>query len=156
MKADSTKCHHWLPSARRIGKTNMQQHLLAQIELSKSAVVYEDVPKENCSCGIYAARDANHLEILHYAQQGICGEVYLWGKVVEHEQGYRAQFAYPKNFVIPIDMIPYSMREASNRLQTSLFAYGVPVFIRDTSGLEYALWSPARRVRYPSRRLPTR
>ena len=26
----------------------------------------------------------------------IRGEVYLWGKIVEHEFGYRAEFAYPK------------------------------------------------------------
>jgi len=26
----------------------------------------------------------------------VLGEVYLWGDVIEHEQGYRAQYAYPK------------------------------------------------------------
>lgn len=26
----------------------------------------------------------------------VIGAVYLWGRVIEHEIGYRAQFAYPK------------------------------------------------------------
>src|SRR5271165_6948379 len=26
----------------------------------------------------------------------IYGEVYLWGQIIEHEKGYRAEFAYPK------------------------------------------------------------
>ena len=28
------------------------------------------------------------------------GEVYLWGKVIEHEYGYRAEFAYPKTIYL--------------------------------------------------------
>jgi len=33
---------------------------------------------------------------------GIYGEVYLWGRVVEHPAGWRAQFAYPKTLKLPI------------------------------------------------------
>jgi hypothetical protein len=41
-----------------------------------------------------------------YEQRGIHGEVYLWGTVVEHKLGWRAQFAYPKSLFLPPDAIP--------------------------------------------------
>jgi hypothetical protein len=31
----------------------------------------------------------------------VYGEVALWGRVIVHEQGYRAQFAYPRNLLVP-------------------------------------------------------
>jgi hypothetical protein len=37
-----------------------------------------------------------------YQRYGICGEVYLWGRLVEHELGWRAQFAYPKTLFLPL------------------------------------------------------
>lgn len=56
-------------------------------------------PEMQCECGIWAFRD---LETLlpaadSYASQDlIVGSVYLWGRVIECENGYRAEFAYPK------------------------------------------------------------
>ena len=58
-----------------------------------------DAPHENCTCGIYAVKTLHHFRSAGYERYGIHGEVYLWGTVVEHELGYRAQFAYPKTFV---------------------------------------------------------
>ena len=29
------------------------------------------------------------------------GKVALWGRVIEHEHGYRAQYAYPQSIVVP-------------------------------------------------------
>jgi hypothetical protein len=57
-------------------------------------------PHGNCSCGIYAAKSFDHLRGIGYADQGVRGEVYLWGTVVEHKLGWRAQFAYPKTLVV--------------------------------------------------------
>jgi hypothetical protein len=31
----------------------------------------------------------------------VIGEVSLWGRVVLHERGYRAQFAYPRRLLVP-------------------------------------------------------
>jgi hypothetical protein len=44
-----------------------------------------------------------------YKSFGVHGEVYLWGKVVEHERGWRAQFAYPKTLFLAADTIPFSL-----------------------------------------------
>lgn len=55
-------------------------------------------PMIGCSCGIYAHKHVNG----SYMQSApgsyhAWGEVYLWGKIQEYEDGYRAQFAYPKS-----------------------------------------------------------
>jgi hypothetical protein len=36
-----------------------------------------------------------------YARDWVIGEVSLWGHVIKHEHGYRAQFAYPRRLVVP-------------------------------------------------------
>lgn len=56
----------------------------------------------SCGCGIYSyntrklleTRDNSPSEVTH-----VWGEVWLWGRVIEYTQGFRAQFAYPKAFV---------------------------------------------------------
>lgn len=51
-------------------------------------------------CGIYAYKEKigveNHTRFM--VPPVIIGQVYLWGEVVEHKVGYRAQYAYPKSF----------------------------------------------------------
>jgi DNA-binding CsgD family transcriptional regulator len=58
-------------------------------------------PQADCTCGIYAVKTAEQ----RMSSGGIFGEVYLWGTVVEHERGWRAQFAYPKNLILPFGII---------------------------------------------------
>jgi hypothetical protein len=31
----------------------------------------------------------------------VYGTVALWGRVIEHQEGYRAEFAYPQSLVVP-------------------------------------------------------
>lgn len=45
-------------------------------------------------------RDAKSYSLLSYDNLCIIGEVYLWGTIIEHEKGYRAEFAYPKSLKI--------------------------------------------------------
>jgi hypothetical protein len=66
------------------------------------------VPCEWCGCGIYAARDLETLKQLVYPftdslfrrRRIAVGEVALWGRVIEGERGYRAQYAYPKSLYL--------------------------------------------------------
>jgi hypothetical protein len=51
-----------------------------------------------------------------------------WGKVVEHERGWRAQFAYPKALFLAADKIPFSLSEINSRLKT-LTEFGTNVFL---------------------------
>lgn len=73
-----------------------------------------DTPVFDCECGIYAAKSIEELNRAGYTIPSflfdrmsratlpcVRGEVWLWGRVVEHEHGYRAQYAYPKSVEIP-------------------------------------------------------
>ena len=59
----------------------------------------------------------HHFRSAGYERFGIYGEVYLWGTVVEHELGWRAQFAYPKNLFLSPDALPFTLAEIRSRLQ---------------------------------------
>ena len=60
----------------------------------------QQAPHLTCICGIYAYKEKPRLlrEIrnIYSGLRLVYGEINLWGKVIEHEDGYRAQFGYPK------------------------------------------------------------
>ena len=120
-------------------------------------------PQTDCTCGVYAAKTIEHLHQCGYKKFGIHGEVYLWGTVVEHERGWRAQFAYPKSLVLQPDAIPSDTKEMEARLGT-LAAYDTDIFIvgcgqsiplcrrglgYDAAGLDYLI---GKRTQYYVRR----
>src|ERR1019366_7680749 len=85
-------------------------------------------PHSACTCGVYAAKNLEHLRQFGYERRGIHGEVYLWGTVVEHKLGWRAQFAYPKSLFLPLAAIPFTLTEIDARLKT-LIAFDTDIFI---------------------------
>ena len=87
-----------------------------------------DAPHANCTCGIYAVKTLDHFRSAGYERFGIYGEVFLWGKVVEHEQGWRAQLAYPKKLFLSPDALPFTLAEILSRLQ-ALTLYGSDIFV---------------------------
>jgi hypothetical protein len=51
-----------------------------------------EAPQYDCQCGFYATKEPDE----HWATYSAAyGKVALWGRIVEHERGYRAQYAYP-------------------------------------------------------------
>jgi hypothetical protein len=96
--------------------------------LSKTTHNSGESPHFNCTCGVYAARTIEHLHQCGYKRFGVHGEVFLWGKVVEHERGWRAEFAYPKSLFLVPATIPFSLAEIDARLKT-LTAFGTDIFI---------------------------
>jgi preprotein translocase subunit YajC len=106
--------------------------------LSKATHNRAELPSFGCTCGVYAARTMEHLRQCGYRKLGVHGEVYLWGTLVEHERGWRAQFAYPKVLFLAADTIPFSLSEINSRLKT-LTEFGTDVFLlRDHERV--ALW----------------
>jgi preprotein translocase subunit YajC len=98
-----------------------------------------EIPHADCTCGIYAARSLEHLRQIGYERRGICGEVCMWGTVVEHKLGWRAQFAYPKSFFLPPNAIPFRFSEIEARLER-LIAFGAELFLlRDHENIH--LWN---------------
>jgi preprotein translocase subunit YajC len=106
--------------------------------VSKATHNPAELPYFSCTCGVYAAKTMEHLRQCGYKKFGVHGEVYLWGKVVEHERGWRAQFAYPKALFLSADTIPFSLSEINARLKT-LAEFGTDIFLlRDCERV--ALW----------------
>lgn len=55
---------------------------------------FHDAPEPGCRCGLHASVT---LDILRRTKcPAVLGRVALWGRVIEHERGYRARFAYPQ------------------------------------------------------------
>lgn len=52
-------------------------------------------PQRRCRCGVYAAVSPEVLGGLRSLPGGVVGQVSLWGRVVEHGRGYRAEVGYP-------------------------------------------------------------
>jgi hypothetical protein len=60
----------------------------------KRAGVFHEAPAVGCTCGLHAAQT---LDILRRTRcPAVLGRVALWGRVIEHELGYRARFGYPQ------------------------------------------------------------
>jgi hypothetical protein len=146
-------------------------------------------PDQDCRCGIYALKldSPFRMPILRgmptLPRMGalpsmllfgmrdapiVAGEVYLWGTVVEHARGWRAQVAYPKSLVVPFAVIPSDVQQAQSWLQ-AFVAYGVDIFIGEgtrhipvwtkkegynSAGLDYLRKAAARKVEAAS--TPTR
>ncbi len=91
------------------------------------------VPDPSCTCGMYAGINMQHLLDIGYIQRGIHGEVSLWGRLYRHTLGWRAQFAYPKFFVVPANMIPFRIDEARQRIAT-LVEFGVDIYLQPDRG----------------------
>jgi hypothetical protein len=98
-----------------------------------------ELPHPDCTCGVYAAKSIEHLRQFGYEDRGIHGEVDLWGTVVEHKLGWRAQFAYPKSLFLPFQLVPFTLAELDRRLNI-LTAFRADIFVfRDNEGVR--LWS---------------
>jgi len=106
-------------------------------------------PHGDCSCGIYAAKNFDQLRGIGYAELGVRGEVYLWGTVVEHKLGWRAQFAYPKTLVVGPESLLFG-RLVQRDLCTEeleslriLTEYGADLFVEGEKG-NVPLWTKRR------------
>lgn len=82
-----------------------------------------DSPGEGCTCGIHAARDEEGLRLNYlFGLPDVWGSVALWGRVVVHARGYRAEFGYP-----------LALHVADESLARTMEAYGVEVVLDDRS-----------------------
>jgi hypothetical protein len=85
-------------------------------------------PKADCTCGVYAARNEEELFRIGF-DFCILGQVWLWGRVIEHEGGWRAQYAYPKSFIVTPDVIPWRAQDAQTFFQR-LTMFNADIFLQ--------------------------
>jgi hypothetical protein len=92
------------PAGRR-----MEAQCRSLLSLMRPAWAHE-APRKGHRCGIYALRDRDAAEtMLHEIGEAgpasnrlpaALGRVSLWGRVMEHTGGWRAQFAYPYDLLL--------------------------------------------------------
>jgi hypothetical protein len=67
----------------------------ARARCERSGLSTHRAPDPGCTCGVYALARAEQLRFVRYPAS-VVGSVAMWGRVVQHASGYRAQFAYPQ------------------------------------------------------------
>ncbi len=136
-----TKEFVW-PSCRRFTATCVGYHPVAHPS-----------PKLSCSCGIFAcetkdqARKAARNRIqLYNAQIPVWGEVSLWGRVLDHEEGWRGQHGYPLSLRLPQDLPPYPEKGGCFPRRSGLLIdydpMAVSVKVRSLYGVEVTAEDP--------------
>ena len=61
------------------------------------AMAQDISPVPECTCGLFAMKT----EMTPFNSNIVVGQVALWGRVIEHKDGYRAQYAYPYRLILP-------------------------------------------------------
>ena len=105
-------------------------------------------------CGVYACDDANAaLFYAHRSGSAVVGRTKLWGRVVEHEAGWRAERAYPESVYVPREHFEEAADDVAAHLARR---YGVPVHVVDElrSVLLDPDSAPTRRATSRCRALP--
>lgn len=103
------------------------------------AHLHEKAPYQHCHCGIYAYRTESNVFTrgpVDVTLPFAIGEVYLWGNIIEHDSGYRAEFAYPKEISL---YLPYDAPQLEEAYMANLKEYGVPVLPLEERYPELAL-----------------
>jgi hypothetical protein len=114
----------WIPGQALAARCN----LVKVWEVGRIRHVSHDAPQPDCRCGVYASKSLDDLRSMRFWDGGVRGEAWLWGGVVEHERGWRAEFAYPRTLILPTDILPIAITEIQSRLE-SLVAYCCDIFI---------------------------
>ena len=98
----------------------------------------EGIPNASCTCGFWATkhRELAPRPLMNFTYRiGIVGgKVALWGDIIEHEEGFRAQFAYPLSLEEAVcsesdSIVP--IREAILQLRAS--RWSIPSYPGDSS-----------------------
>jgi len=70
-------------------------------------------PHLGCRCGLYATHNT---ELLRRTKTpAVIGTIAMWGRVIEHENGYRAQLAYPQRLRLVCSLCFWQWGEHSGR-----------------------------------------
>jgi hypothetical protein len=95
-----------------------------------------DAPHRDCNCGFSAYYELPAEPELP-APEAVWGVICAWGRIVECEHGFRAQYARP---VALLDRRnPDDFRERGRRAANAAEAYGIPLLER-AELLAYARW----------------
>ena len=87
-------------------------------------------PTLDCTCGIYAGADLSEVKQVSYARSHLhlaFGIAQGWGRLIEHERGWRAQFSRPVALLRPHSRIRPRSRRRARHLEAVAIAYQIPL-----------------------------
>src|SRR6266436_3122902 len=121
----------WIPKKANVAQCGGYEHVKFwgshKIHFGPKLIPHASyvAPLAECGCGFYAFRTLPYLvEWLEHREPNIVvGEVNLWGKIVDCQYGYRAQYAYPKRFYSN----SYEYDYACNNSNFALREFKVPI-----------------------------
>jgi hypothetical protein len=93
-------------------------------------------PQRDCNCG-FAAYYELPAEPAMPAPEAVWGAIAAWGRIVECEHGFRAQYARP--IALLERRYPDDAYEHGRRLENAADAYGIPLLAHDEL-IAYARW----------------
>jgi hypothetical protein len=104
------------------------------------------VPGVDCTCGIHAT---HAIDILRRTRDpSVLGTVALWGRVAEHQHGWRAEFGYPQRVGLICQLCFWQRGASTSRCE---------IVVRHRGGRMVPLCVPhldlCRRYGYPVRRV---
>jgi len=79
---------------RPVAKRSRTWRPLQVVEARCRVSRWHTAPEVGCTCGLHGAHG---IDVLRRTRNpAVLGRVALWGRIVEHDLGFRAQFAYPQ------------------------------------------------------------
>jgi hypothetical protein len=88
-------------------RTAFHAHCLAQFRESlknvPAGVVRHECPNANHRCGVYALREEQDTQAWAIQPLHVAGRVRLWGRILQYEKGFIAEYAYPVSLTYRVD-----------------------------------------------------
>lgn len=112
-------------------KDTSWQHMVPQIGTCNGAdpndITDHVCPSWEHRCGVHAVKELSQVKKWGAPQVGntssylrVIGEIELWGRVLEYEQGFRAEWGYPKKLYLP-DYLPVVFEQTPGELADMLW-----------------------------------
>ncbi len=93
--APTTPRSDWTPGVP-IHATCSAAHTREYMVYNPELAAFHRSPEPGCTCGIHAMKYPRRLRRARPGRNaGVIGTVAMWGRVIEHTKGWRAEFAYP-------------------------------------------------------------
>jgi hypothetical protein len=131
---------------------------ITALGVDTTTVADHDGPHFDCTCGLYGYKTVKCLEQTfpqYYTTNCVLGRVALWGKIVEHKDGYRAEYGYPQVLYYPDESMMDSRNWADGSAGKEMVApirlaaqkYGIDALpIPEDIKQAYLLWANLRKV----------
>jgi hypothetical protein len=93
--APTTPRPDWQPGAQ-IHATCSGSHTRLYMVFNPELQAQHRSPEPGCTCGVHAMKQPLRLRRSRPGKKaGVIGTISMWGRVIEHTKGWRAEFAYP-------------------------------------------------------------